>query len=103
MNCADGRAGRSALHFAVGARNLEVIQCLVENRPQGCGLNVNQMDWYGRTPYQLALANGMPDLASFLVRAAGSSCDLSPPIPESESDEEDVEWKNQNILLDSSA
>ncbi len=69
MNAADGRAGRSALHFAVGAGNINVVQALTEPRPRGCGVDVNQPDWYGRTPCQLALLNRNAILAEFLARA----------------------------------
>ena len=113
MNIPAGRAGRSALHFAVGAKNMEAIQCLIEPQPNGCGVNVNQPDWYGRTAYQLALLNGAEEIANFLaLRVAG--IDVTPFVedaatPSNLSEEEACEtedWscsKNPSLLLNSNA
>ena len=104
MNAADGRAGRSALHFAIGAGNLEVIECLVEPRPTGCGVDVNRVDWYGRSPYQLALLNGARAIAIFLEsRVAG--LDTTPPSVEGSSggSEEEEDLLRGALLLNSSA
>ena len=107
MNAADGRSGRSALHFAIGAGNLEVIECLVEPRPTGCGVDVNRLDWYGRSPYQLALLNGARTIAIFLEsRVAG--LDTTPPSVEGSStgsggSEEEEDLLRGALLLNSSA
>ena len=111
MNIPAGRAGRSALHFAVGAKNMAAIQCLIEPRPSGCGVNVNQPDWYGRSAYQLALLNGAEEIANFLaLHVAG--IDVTPFVedttPVNSSEEEPCEtddWscKKSSILLNSNA
>jgi ankyrin only family protein len=112
MNIPAGRAGRSALHFAVGAKNMAAIQCLIEPRPSGCGVNVNQPDWYGRSAYQLALLNGSEEIANFLaLHVAG--IDTTPFIedstPVNSSEEEPCEtedWslkKSPSVLLNSNA
>ena len=111
LNAVDGRAGRSALHFAVGMGNMSVIQCLVEPRPSGCGINMNQVDWYGRTAYQLALLNGSNEIATFLARRlVGSDAtpfDEGSLAGNSSEDElcEPDDWsgKKASILLNSSA
>lgn len=109
MNAADGRAGRSALHFAVGAGNLEAIECLVDPRPRGCGVDANRLDWYGRTAYQLALLNGAQDIAVFLERRV-AGMDTTPPSAEgssnggSEEEDELAEGVRRDaMLLNSSA
>ena len=104
MNAADGRAGRSALHFAIGTGRLEVIECLVEPRPTGCGVDVNRLDWYGRSAYQLALLNGARAIALFLEsRVAG--LDTTPPSVEGSSggSEEEDDLLRGAMLLNSSA
>ena len=113
MQCVavDGRAGRSALHFAVGAGDLGVIECLAEPRPTGCGVDVNRLDWYGRSAYQLALLNGARAVALFLEsRVAG--LDTTPPSVEGSStgsgsgggsEEEAEELLRSSMLLNSSA
>ncbi len=70
VNAADGRGGRSALHFAVGAAAADAARALVAPRSGGgCGVDPCQPDWYGRTPCQLALLNGQVELANFLAAA----------------------------------
>ncbi len=64
MNAVDGRTGRSALHFAVGAGHAAVVQVLAAPEPRGCGRALDQLDWYGRPPCQLALLNRDPLLAA---------------------------------------
>ena len=113
MNAADGRAGRSALHLAVGAGDLGVLECLAEPRPTGCGVDVNRLDWYGRSAYQLALLNGARAVALFLEsRVAG--LDTTPPSVEGSStgsgggggngsEEEAEDLLRSSMLLNSSA
>jgi NF-kappa-B inhibitor alpha len=71
MNAQEGRAGRTALHFAVGSQNLHVIKCLLEPRPQGCGVNPNLLDWYGRTPYQLSIINCLNEVTHYMASCVG--------------------------------
>ncbi|QQP52497.1 Uncharacterized protein FKW44_004669 [Caligus rogercresseyi] len=73
INALEGRSGRSSLHFAVGARNISVIHTLIQPRPTGCGINPGLLDWYGRSAYQLALANAVPDIAQLLAARMGIS------------------------------
>ena len=114
MNAADGRAGRSALHLAVGAGDLQVVGCLAEPRPAGCGADANRLDWYGRSAYQLALLNGARAVALFLEsRVAG--LDTTPPSVEGSStgstggsggngsEEEAEDLLRSSMLLNSSA
>ena len=58
MNAQEGRGGRTALHFAVGSRNLHATRCLVEPSPVGCAVKLDILDWYGRSPLHLAAMNG---------------------------------------------
>ena len=103
MNAADGRGGRSALHFAVGARHMGAVQCLLEHRPQGCGADPNQVDWYGRTPYQLALANGAPEIAAYIARTV-TGVDTTPFVEDEDiSDEEEWGAGKAPALVNSSA
>ena len=101
MNIPAGRAGRSALHFAVGAKNMAAIQCLIEPRPSGCGVNANQPDWYGRSAYQLALLNGSEEIANFLaLHVAG--IDITPFVEESTTPVNSPE-EELSVLLNSNA
>ena len=73
MNALEGRAGRSALHIAVGSKRLDLVQCLLEPKPRGCGTNPDILDWYGRTPHQLSLINANADIAGWLGSRTPSS------------------------------
>lgn len=80
MNALEGRAGRSALHLAVGSQRLDLVQCLLEPKPRGCGSNPDILDWYGRTPHQLSMLNGNMEIATYManhfgypITSAGSS------------------------------
>jgi ankyrin repeat protein len=67
MNAQEGRGGRTALHFAVGSRNLQATRCLVEPTPVGCGVKLDILDWYGRSPLHLAVMNGIgSDILNYL-------------------------------------
>lgn len=93
MNALEGRAGRSALHLAVGAKSLQLVQCLVEPKPRGCGLNPDILDWHGRTAHQLSLINGQSDIAAFLGPRTPSSSLLQANywlLDESDQEEEEV-------------
>ena len=104
MNAPEGRAGRTALHFAVGARNLATIQCLLEPKPRGCGVNPNMLDWYGRTAFQLSLINSSTEVTHYL--ASRSGIDLSGIDSEDsleDSDFGDAEQLAASLLLNSNA
>lgn len=113
MNAPDGRGGRSPLHFAVAAKFIHVIDCLLADPPQGCGVNPNPLDWYGRTPYQLAALNEDKDIMQCIEeRATGYNFtaaprDLEELINESESEAEGSPFvlrkRDSSFLLNSSA
>ena len=67
LNALEGRGGRSALHLAVGAKNLALVQCLAEPRPTGLAVNTDLVDWCGRTAYHLSLLNKHQDIANYLA------------------------------------
>ena len=67
LNALEGRGGRSALHLAVGAKNLALVQCLAEPRPAGLAVNLDLVDWCGRTAYHLSLLNKHQDIANYLA------------------------------------
>ena len=94
MNALEGRAGRSALHLAVGSQRLDLVQCLLEPKPRGCGSNPDILDWYGRTPHQLSMMNGNMEIATYMAShfgypiSSGSSWILEENPSEIDSDEE---------------
>jgi ankyrin repeat protein len=93
MNALEGRAGRSALHLAVGSQRLDLVQCLLEPKPRGCGSNPDILDWYGRTPHQLSMLNGNVEIATYMAShfgypTSGSSWILEDNPSEIDSDEE---------------
>jgi ankyrin repeat protein len=103
MNAQEGRAGRTSLHFAVGARNLTTVQCLLEPRPRGCGVNPNMLDWYGRTPFQLSLINSMTEVTHYLASRTGidlSGVDSEDSIEDSDYGDAEI---SASILLNSNA
>ena len=103
MNAQEGRAGRTSLHFAVGARNLAAIQCLIEPKPRGCGADPNMIDWYGRTAFQLSLMNATTEVTQYLATRAGidlSGIDSEDSIEDSDYGEAELA---ASILLNSNA
>jgi len=105
MNSLEGRSGRSSLHLAVGARSLPLVQCLVEPKPTGCGVDPCLLDWYGRTPYQLSLMNGQSDIASFLASRTPNFAENQRSIwtdAPSDSESEDI-YNSTPALVNSSA
>ena len=120
MNAQEGRGGRTALHFAVGSRNTHATRCLVERRPEGCGVRLDILDWYGRSPVHLAAVNGSgPDLVNYLSHQLANRASSTPTKPqhvlsvsddddydEIDSDNEDavaLEMHSTSLLLGSSA
>ncbi len=73
MNALEGKSGRSSLHLAVGAKNLPLVQCLVEPQPNGCGVDPSLLDWYGRNAYQQSLMNRQAEMASYLASKTPTS------------------------------
>lgn len=63
VNAREGLGGRTALHLAVEAGNTRLIAHLVS----GCRASLHTLTYAKLTPYQLALANGRTDLATFLL------------------------------------
>jgi len=100
MNAQEGRAGRTALHFAVGSQNVTTIRCLLEPRPRGCGVNPNLLDWYGRTAYQLSIINSLNEVTHYLSSCNG--VDLHDFDSENSLDS-DLEADQAGILLNSNA
>jgi len=101
MNAQEGRGGRTALHFAVGAKSMEAAHCLVEPRPFGCGVDPMVPDWCGKTAAAMARANRSQNIFTYLVGqspSGGQEEEESTYCSEFESDNED----NFNIVLDSS-
>ena len=83
VEAADGRRGRTALHFAAESGDEATVRALAQPRPLGCGANAASRDGEGRTPCQLALLGGHGDVADFLARVAtgdqgASAADLFP-------------------------
>lgn len=107
VNALEGRAGRSALHLAVGARNLGLVRSLVEPRPQGCGICTGLIDWYGRTAFHLARINRQAEISNYLVAyvSASEAAYADQESSEAESDDEGriIEQHLQQRLLNSSA
>ena len=104
MNALEGRSGRSSLHLAVGARSLPLVQCLVEPKPNGCGVDPCLLDWYGRTPYQLSLMNGQSDIVSFLASRTPNASENSGIWGDAPSDSESEDlYNNTAALVNSSA
>ena len=80
LNALEGRGGRSALHLAVGAKNLPLVQCLAEPKSaSGLAINTDLVDWYGRTAYHLSLLNKQQEIALYLAprTPSASSTDFS--------------------------
>merc|ERR1712049_96916 len=95
LNALEGRGGRSALHLAVGAKNLPLVQCLAEPKPaSGLAINTDLVDWYGRTAYHLSLLNKQQEIALYLASRtpSASSTDFSDMwLEESSNPEENAE------------
>ena len=76
LNAAEGRSGKTALHYAVNRRCLELVGLLAASRDAGgCGVWLNARDWAGRTAFQCARINGDDDIARLLASCAG--CDTA--------------------------
>ena len=73
LNALEGRGGRSALHLAVGAKNLALVQCLAEPKPSGLAVNADLVDWSGRTAYHLSLINKHQEIAQYLISKTPSA------------------------------
>ena len=104
MNAQEGRGGRTALHFAVGSRNLQATRCLVEPTPMGCGVRIDILDWYGRSPLHLAAMNGTgSDILNYLThQRAHQSSGTSNPSNQEVSDidsEEEAESDNEETMV----
>ena len=107
MNAQEGRGGRTALHFAVGSRNLPATRCLVEPRPTGCGVRLDILDWYGRSPAHLAAGNNThgSEIFNYLSHqiaqqnyASDSSHHVGPAISELDTEDE-LESDNEDAMI----
>jgi len=67
MNATEGRSGKTALHYAVNKRDINLVGLLASpKRDGGCEVYLNHRDWAGRTPIQCAHINGDTDIFTFL-------------------------------------
>jgi len=102
MNAQEGRGGRTALHFAVGAGSLEAVHCLVEPKPFGCGVDAGVHDWCGKSALAMATANRSQQILAYLLEKLQGQVDLCQDDDDAtycsdfESDSEEF-----NIVLDS--
>jgi ankyrin repeat protein len=101
LNVVEGRGGRSAMHLAVGSKNMAVIQSLLELSSNGSVVNANQLDWYGRTPFNMAACNGALDIAHLLASHV-SGCDVT-VLSEMQTGDITEASSHTNMLLNSSA
>ena len=104
MNAQEGRGGRTALHFAVGSRNLQATRCLVEPKPVGCGVRLDILDWYGRSPAHLATVNGISsEILNYLSTQMANQTSMNSQVSTvSEIDsEDDIETDTEeNMILE---
>jgi ankyrin only family protein len=100
LNAAEGRSGKTALHYAVNRRSIELVSLLAAAREAGgCGVWLNARDWAGRTAYQCALINGDDDIAGLLASCPG--CDTTTMGSDSDEDFEfdtDEDISNNDFL-----
>merc|ERR1711872_850542 len=67
MNATEGRSGKTALHYAVNKRDLNLVRLLSSPKSfGGCEVYLNHRDWAGRTPIQCAIINGDSDIVASL-------------------------------------
>jgi len=67
INATEGRSGKTALHYAVNKRDINLVGLLSsQKRDGGCEVHLNHRDWAGRTPIQCATINGDLDIVQFL-------------------------------------
>jgi len=67
MDATEGRSGKTALHYAVNKRDLNLVALLSTPKSfGGCGVHLNHRDWAGRTPIQCAGINGDVDIVEHL-------------------------------------
>jgi len=92
MNATEGRSGKTALHYAVNKRDLNLVGFLAT----GCRVNLNVRDWSGRTPLQCALINGDQDIVAILAAIPG--CDTTPEdiMEDLDEDIEDDEFSRES-------
>jgi ankyrin repeat protein len=74
VNATEGRSGKTALHYAVNKRDLNLVTLLSTIRTTA-GVQLNTRDWTGRSPIQCAAINGDADIVTFLSGLPG--CDTS--------------------------
>jgi len=68
MNATEGRSGKTALHYAVNKRDLNLVGLLASPKVHGgCEVHLNHRDWAGRTPVQCAAINGDADIVALLT------------------------------------
>jgi len=68
INATEGRSGKTALHYAVNKRDLNLVGLLSSPKMHGgCEVYLNHRDWAGRTPVQCGAINGDADIVALLT------------------------------------
>ncbi|CAL4067030.1 unnamed protein product, partial [Meganyctiphanes norvegica] len=93
INAKEGKGGRTALHYAVDARDPTLVLFVVE----ACRASVNQQTYAGLTPYQLALANGATALAQLLLELGAPG----EPLPDYLLHQDDLDYDDESLDLPS--
>lgn len=90
VNAKECRSGRTALHFAVEARDPSLVAHIVTN----CRASVTAETYARLSPYQLALANGATGIATQLL-GLGAPAQLLPSAFTHDDDEDDDDYDDE--------
>lgn len=88
INAKECKCGRTALHYAVEARDPDLVKFLADSCRSALGIQT----YSGLTPYQLALANDTPTIAT-LLEELGAKKD---PLPSTYAVEDDLEYEDES-------
>ncbi|XP_050692324.1 NF-kappa-B inhibitor cactus-like isoform X2 [Eriocheir sinensis] len=92
INAKDGKSGRTALHYAVEAREPGLVAFLAES----CRVSLTLETYAGLTPYQLALANGATGIAELLLELGAPGEALPPYL----TNDDDLDYDEVPVLPD---
>lgn len=92
INAKDGKSGRTALHYAVEAREPGLVAFLAES----CRVSLTLETYAGLTPYQLALANGATGIAELLLELGAPGEALPPYL----TNDDDLDYDEVPVLSD---